>query len=116
MDRRRFVTHSAGLIGAANGRIGIEERVRFFIVDGVRQELPGATFVSATLVTAGCRMIKSPAEIALMQRANDITLAAIGVAFTAMKDGSSQQDLAEAVQATTARMGGRNDGSLVIFG
>ena len=34
-----------------------------------------AQFVSATPVTAGCRMIKSPAEIALMQRANDITLA-----------------------------------------
>ena len=32
--------------------------------------------VSATPVTAGCRMIKSPAEIALMQRANDITIAA----------------------------------------
>ena len=28
----------------------------------------------ATPVTAGCRMIKSPAEIALMQRANDITI------------------------------------------
>ncbi len=102
--------------GAANGHVGVEERLRFFIVDGVRQELPGAAFVSATPVTAGCRMIKSPAEIALMQRANDITLAAIGAAFAKLREGTTQQDIAEAVQATTQRMGGHNDGSLVIFG
>ena len=51
--------------GAGTGKIGMEERVRFFIFDGVRQLMPQATFVSATPVTAGCRMIKSPAEIAL---------------------------------------------------
>ena len=52
--------------GAGTGKIGMEERVRFFIFDGVRQQLPQAQFVTATPVTAGCRMIKSPAEIALM--------------------------------------------------
>jgi Xaa-Pro dipeptidase len=51
--------------GAATGNIGIEERVRFSIVDGLRRQLPQAQFVSGTPVTAGCRMIKSPAEIAL---------------------------------------------------
>src|ERR1041384_4711982 len=30
--------------GAATGTIGFDERVRFFIVDGVRQELPNAQF------------------------------------------------------------------------
>src|SRR5215471_18017840 len=73
--------------GAANGKVGFEERVRFFIFDGVRQRLPSAQYVSATPVTAGCRMIKSPAEIALMQRANDITLEAVGAAFKSMKEG-----------------------------
>ena len=38
-------------------------------------------FVLATPVTAGCRMFKSPAEIALMQRANDITIEAYKAAF-----------------------------------
>ena len=51
--------------GAATGRIGMEERVRFFIADGVHRELPQAELVLATPVTAGCRMYKSPAEIAL---------------------------------------------------
>ena len=35
-------------------------------------------------------MIKSPAEIALMQRANDITLAAIGASFKTLKEGMTQ--------------------------
>ena len=102
--------------GAAAGKIGVEERVRFFIFDGVRQELPGAQFVSATPVTAGCRMIKSAAEIALMQRANDITLQAIGASFKTLKEGITQQQLSATVADATRRLGGTSDGALVIFG
>ncbi len=102
--------------GVTNGKVGMEERVRFFIYDGVRQELPSAQFVSATPVTAGCRTIKSPAEIALMQRANDITLQAIGAAFKTMKDGMTNQQLGANVAEATRRLGGNADGALVIFG
>lgn len=102
--------------GAGTGKIGMEERVRFFIYDGVRHELPQATFVSATPVTAGCRMIKSPAEIALMQRANDITLAAIGASFKTMHEDMTNQQLSANVGAATRRLGGVADGALVIFG
>ena len=102
--------------GAATGKIGMEERVRFFIFDGVRQELPTAQFVSATPVTAGCRMIKSPAEIAFMQRANDITLQAIGAAFKTLKEGMTQQQLSANVGEATTHLGGVGDGALVIFG
>src|SRR6476620_11893095 len=62
--------------GVRTGTVGIEERVRFFLYDGIRQALPAAKYVSATPITAGCRMFKSPAEIALMQLANDITIEA----------------------------------------
>ena len=60
--------------GLVHHQIGIEERVRFFISQGMRKEGPGIEWVDATPVTAGCRMIKSPAEIALLQKANDITI------------------------------------------
>jgi len=102
--------------GAAAGKIGMEERVRFFIFDGVRQELPSAQFVSATPVTAGCRVLKSPAEIALMQRANDITLAAIGASLKTLKPGMTNQALSSNVGAATKKLGGTADGALVIFG
>ncbi|HSQ33120.1 MAG TPA: Xaa-Pro peptidase family protein [Gemmatimonadaceae bacterium] len=102
--------------GVASGTVGMEERVRFFIFDGVRHELPSAQFVSATPVTAGCRMIKSPAEIALMQRANDVTLQAIGASLKTLKEGITQQQLAATVTDATRRLGGTSDGALVIFG
>ena len=97
-------------------RIGIEERLRFFIYDGLRQALPSAQFVSATPVTAGCRMIKSPAEIALMQHANDITLQAIGTAMHALKEGMTTRDVGSAVADATRALGGLSDGALVTFG
>jgi Xaa-Pro dipeptidase len=100
----------------ATGKIGVEERLRFFIYDGVRQELPSAQFVSATPITAGCRMIKSPAELALLQHANDITLQAIGTSLHALKEGMSPADVSNGVADATKRLGGKADGALVIFG
>ena len=98
------------------GKVGIEERLRFFVYDGVRQEMPSLQFVSATPVTAGCRMIKSPAEIALMTRASEITLQAIGATFKSLKEGMTNQQVSESVAATTKKLGGKADGALVIFG
>ena len=102
--------------GAATGTIGVEERLRFFIFDGVRRELPAATFVSADPVSAGCRMIKSPAEIALMQRANDITLAAYKAAFATIHEGMTQDELRANVLAAYRALGGQGAAVLVSFG
>jgi Xaa-Pro dipeptidase len=60
--------------GIRTGKIGVEERLRFFIYDGVRREAPALEYAGADPVTIGCRVIKSPAELALMQIANDITI------------------------------------------
>ncbi len=98
------------------GKIGIEERLRFFIYDGIRQELPSAQFVSATPVTAGCRMIKSRAEIALMQHANDITLQAIGATVKGLKEGMTPAQVSANIAKSTQMLGGKSDGALVIFG
>ncbi|HVS21311.1 MAG TPA: Xaa-Pro peptidase family protein, partial [Pyrinomonadaceae bacterium] len=80
--------------GIRSGRIGIEERVRFFLYDGIRQEAPKLEFVSATPITAGCRMYKSPAELALMQRANDITIVAYRATWATMREGMTQAEFA----------------------
>ena len=82
----------AGIVkdrGVRHQRIGMEERVRFFIADGVRKEATGFE-VDATPVTAGCRIYKSRAEIALMQRANDVTIEAYKAAFKTMRAGMTQ--------------------------
>jgi Xaa-Pro dipeptidase len=102
--------------GVATGRVGFEERVRFFVADGVRSEAPQLEFVSATPVTAGCRMFKSVAELALMQRANDITIAAYRVAFPTMHAGMTQGELSRTIAAAIQKLGGMSDGALVLFG
>jgi Xaa-Pro dipeptidase len=102
--------------GAATGRVGVEERLRFFIADGVRRDLPSADFSSATPVTAGCRMIKSPAELALMQRANDITIAAFKAVFPLVRAGMLNTELADLMTSAMTKLGGVEVWSLTLFG
>lgn len=91
--------------GIRTGRIGIEERVRFFLFDGIRQAAPRLQFVSATPITAGGRMYKSPAEIALMQKANDLTLIAYRATWATMREGMSQGEFAGNCSAAFRNLG-----------
>ncbi len=109
----------AGLLkdrGAGTGRVGIEERLRFFVSDGVRKAAPTIELQSADAVTAGCRMFKSAAELALMQRANDITMAAFKASFSLFREGMSQYELGEIQESALRRLGGRDTWVLVGFG
>jgi len=78
--------------GITSGKIGIEESVRFFLFDGIRKAAPHLEFVSADPVTIPCRAIKSSAEIALMQRAMDITVEAYKVCLSLLREGMSQEE------------------------
>jgi Xaa-Pro dipeptidase len=91
--------------GMATGTIGVEEQVRFFIAEGLRAAAPASRFVLATPVTAGCRMIKSAAEIALMQHANDITIAAYRAVFASLTAGMSQFDVGRIASAAFEALG-----------
>lgn len=102
--------------GANSGKIGMEERVRFFIADGVRRVSPSFEIVSADPVTIPCRIIKSPAEIALMQRATDITIEAIQLGFKALKAGESPSLFSAAVSQAHQKMGARHAFALANVG
>ena len=91
--------------GLRTGRIGMEERVRFFLFDGIRREAPAFDYVSADPVTAGCRMFKSPAEIALLKRSNEITLAAYRATWATMREGMPQQEFAGNCAAAFRNLG-----------
>ncbi|PYS63300.1 MAG: metallopeptidase, M24 family protein [Acidobacteria bacterium] len=101
--------------GIRTGRIGIEERVRFFLYDGIRQQTQKIEFVSATPITAGCRMFKSPAEIALLQKSNDLLLIAYHATWATMRDGMPQQEFAGNC-ATALRNLGVDGGIFCSFG
>lgn len=101
--------------GVKYHRIGMEERVRFFIADGVRKIATGFEVVDATSITAGCRMYKSDAEIALMQKASDVTIVAYQAAFQTIRDGMSQSELAGNISMAFEKLG-YSGGAMVIVG
>ena len=98
------------------GPVGLEEEVRFFVMDGLRREAATVQLVSATPVTAGGRMYKSAAELALMQRASDMTIAAFKAAFATLREGMTQFDLQRNMLAALRRVGGDDPWALVGLG
>jgi Xaa-Pro dipeptidase len=91
--------------GVASGTIGFEETVKFVFSDGLRKVAAGASFGSATPVTAGCRMIKSAHEIELMRLAAKVTLAAYEATYRSMKVGMTQKDVGEMLEAAHRQLG-----------
>lgn len=102
--------------GLAKGRIGIEETVRYFAVDGLAAALPDVTLVSGNPVVRGCRMIKSAAELALMQCATDITMAAYRHAAPRIERGMTPSDIGGLINGATRAMGGAPEFALVLLG
>ena len=102
--------------GIVSGNIGIEERVRFFIADGFRKEASHLDLVSGDPVTIPCRLIKSAAEIALMQKASDITVAAIKEGIKGLKEGMSPGDVAAIIEGTQQQLGNDSGFALILFG
>jgi Xaa-Pro dipeptidase len=99
----------------AGGSIGLEEQVRFAVFDGLRKEIPNAEIVSATPVTAGCRVFKSKAEIALMQRAADVTIEAYRAGLATLREGMTPRELSGNIGAAYTALGFRGEVS-VSFG
>jgi Xaa-Pro dipeptidase len=91
--------------GIKTGRVALEERLRFFVFDGLRREAPALEFVSGDPVTIGCRAIKSAAELALMQRANDITIEAYKAAIAMLKEGMTKGDFGANASAAFRALG-----------
>jgi Xaa-Pro dipeptidase len=96
--------------------IGFEETDRYFIFDRLRQQLPGLRAVSANAVVRGCRMIKSAAELALMQSAADMTVAALRYAGQRTREGMTPADIDAMIAAAHKQLGGAYDGGLVLLG
>jgi Xaa-Pro dipeptidase len=101
--------------GVAGAPVGFEETDRYFIVDGLEHQLPGMKAVSADPVVRALRLIKSPAELALMQTANDITLRAMRHAGGATRAGMTPADFGAAIDAATSVQGGSPEFSLVLI-
>lgn len=107
------VLKEAGII---SGNVAVEETMRFFIVNGISKESPNLNFVSGDPITIPCRIIKSLAELRLMQIASAITLAAIKHSVGQLKEGMSQAALSSLIMSAQNELGGKADFALCLFG
>lgn len=106
-DESPYALAAAGLkeAGVATGRIGIEETTPFVFADSLGKAAPSATVTSATPVTSGCRMIKSPAEMALLRLASSVTLEAYTAAWKSLRDGITARQFSELIGSAYQALG-----------
>jgi Xaa-Pro dipeptidase len=103
-------------LGLAKGQIGIEEQTRFFISNGLQKAGKNFQIVSGDPISVTCRLIKSPAEIALMQKANDITTLAIQAGIAALTQGCTPRQISQVIAQKHSELGAQHGFASVTFG
>ena len=102
--------------GVANQPIGFEETNRFFLEDRLKKQLTKLAVVSGNSVVRQLRMIKSSAEIALMQAAADIMAASLRYAGERTRDGMAPEQIDALIASAQKTLGGSYDGGLILIG
>lgn len=102
--------------GIKSGKLGLEASVRWFVADGLRLAAPKMKLISADPITRGCRMIKSATEIALMKKANEITLTAYGNVYRELQAGMTPADVNQLMQQAQTALGGSGVWTMALFG
>jgi Xaa-Pro dipeptidase len=99
----------------SSGRVGLEETVKFVFGDGLKRAgSPSFQVVSATPVTAGCRMIKDAHEVECIRLACQATLKVYEAVYKSLAEGMTQRDVNALIQAAYARVGFPGTASLNI--
>ena len=101
--------------GADRGVVAVESTVRFFIADGLRQASNAQKYVSADPLVRACRLVKSPAELALMQSANTVTIEALRYVHERVERGMRPADIAALMDRASDALGGSPEFSLVLL-
>jgi Xaa-Pro dipeptidase len=92
-------------LGISAGTIGVEETMPYAYSEGIARALPAAALANARPVTAGCRSIKSAAELALMQLANSVTLQVYEAAWRSGHPGMTTHEFSAMIGAAYERVG-----------
>ncbi|HLY99580.1 MAG TPA: Xaa-Pro peptidase family protein [Candidatus Angelobacter sp.] len=100
--------------GIVSGRLGMEETVRYVYDEGIAKAAPAIQIASATPVTAGCRMFKSPHELQLMTLANQVTLAAYEAAYLSTREGMTQHDFMRLIETAHTQQGFQGGASVQV--
>jgi Xaa-Pro dipeptidase len=101
--------------GINSGVLAAESTIRFFIVAGIRQASTAYEIIPADPIVRACRLIKSPAELALLQLANDVTIEALRQVHAQVALGMSGPDIGALMDHATISLGGAPEFSLVLL-
>jgi Xaa-Pro dipeptidase len=101
----QLVTRGMKELGILSGRLGVEERMPFVFADEVARSSPSLQVVSGTPITAGCRMTKSPAELALMRLASSVTLQVYEAVWRSTAPGITTSEFRELIAAAYTKIG-----------
>ncbi len=98
------------------GPLAVEETTRFFIIDRMRKSSgAGRDIVSGEDLVRACRTIKSTAELALLQAANNVTIAAIRHVHGQVDAGMQWPDILKLQIVATEALGGTHEFTLVLL-
>lgn len=115
-DPAALITDWLAENGLSSRPLAIEPTVRFFAVQALRDLSGRIDIRSGAPIVNDLRMIKSPAELALMQHAADITQAAYRTVGPQIRAGMSKADIFALMQAEMAARGGENPSGGVQIG
>ena len=101
--------------GVNSGILAVESTTRFFIIDGIRQVSKAYEIISADALVRACRLLKSAAELALMQAANNVTIEALRFVHARVQSGMNQAEIAALMNGATAALGGSPEFALVLL-
>jgi Xaa-Pro dipeptidase len=99
----------------ASARIALDGETWYWVVEGLREALPKATFVNGELLLNRCRMCKNERELAFMEQACGKTGKALMDAVAEFREDMTETQFAEVI-AAKYREQGLHSGSLVQSG
>lgn len=98
------------LAGVGAKTLAVDPALAFFVVDGLRVAAPELALTNAAAVIDGCRMIKSPAELACMSQAKAMTLEVHRRAARILKKGITTTEVRRFIDQAHRALGA-DDGS-----
>jgi Xaa-Pro dipeptidase len=102
--RLRELQLNRGRIGLVSGD-GVMDELPYTLYGQLRENLPEASFSDARGLTMGIRLIKSPAELALLKQSAEVADAAAGAAGTALMPGINEYKVVSAAESAARTAG-----------
>jgi len=102
-------------LGIKQNKIAIDESSAFFIFDGLRKAMPAVQFTNGADITAPCRQIKSKTEIAIMQRAKDMTIEVHKAAARILHSGISTTEVTHFINQAHKRVGASGSSFCIVL-